>query len=553
MNLTHIRQRVRRIDLYLLVVIVLSLLAFTVKIELLSQRRPFVDPDEGYYLILARNLLTGNGYTFNGLPNVIFPPLLPICIAVIYNLCHDLQTSLSIITALAGSMLGILIFVITCRMVKPIFAVFSSFLVLYAYQMNAFIPTKTHYVDVLYRGSEIFCCCLIFFGIYFSILFVEKKKTIPAMIAGAFFALAYLTRPESLILFLFEVVVLIFLKMTLAKEIRSRHIVLMIISFILFSSSYVIHLKNTTGKWILSGKMSAAQEYRESLLQVIGREDWNSFKNIHYSLNTNTMEMNEIFFGYYKSAGGPERKSLKILIDNAWANLQHYWIIPRSLFSPYTLIFFVIGFFYSVLKIFRTRRSADLILFILLPYSLAVETLSYPIPRHHLFLVPFICIYAGVGVAFLFSRLSESKAKRKRIYGGMILLACLIYMSYEYSANFRKSFFNIPYLKNGLLADEHVIQFIKTKRPQVIMSEQPVFAARAFSDWQVLPNTDIFHVLEFGDHKKVDLIVIRDETRPYCRIIDMKASAKPIHIDKRLRAEILEKNQFFELIKYYND
>jgi hypothetical protein len=126
-------------------------------------------------------------------------------------------------------------------------------------------------------------------------------------------------------------------------------------------------------------------------------------------------------------------------------------------------------------------------------------------------------------------------------------------MSYEYSANFRKSFFNIPYLKNGLLADEHVIQFIKTKRPQVIMSEQPVFAARSFSDWQVLPNTDIFHVLEFGGHKKVDLIVIRDETRPYYRIIDMKASDKPIHIDKRLRVEILEKNQFFELIKYYND
>lgn len=552
MNLLNIRQRVRRIDPYLMVIIVLSLLAFIVKIELLSQRRPYVDPDEGYYLILARNLLTGGGYTFNGLPNVHFPPLLPICIAVIYRLCDDLQTSLSIITALAGSILGILVFVITRRIIKPIFAAFSSFLVLYAYQMNAFIPTKTHYGNVLYRGSEIFCGCLIFFGIYFTILFVEKKKTIPAMIAGAFFALAYLTRPESLILFLFEVFVLIFLKMTLTKGIRSRHIVFMIISFILFSAPYVIFLKNTTGKWILSGKMSAAQEYRGSLLQVIDRENWNPFNKIHYSLNTNTMEMNEIFFGYYKSAAVPERKSLKILIGNAWANLRYYWIIPRSLFSPYILVFFVIGFFYSVLKIFRARRSADIILFILLPYSLTVETLSYPIPRHHLFLVPFICIYAGVGVAFLFSRLSESKAKRK-IYGGMILLACIIYMSYEYSANFRKSYFHIPYLKNGLLADEHVIRFIKTKRPRVIMSEQPVYAAKAFSDWQVLPNTDIFHVLEFADYKKVDYIVIRDEARPYCRIIDMKASAKPIHADERLRAEILEKNQFFELITYHND
>ena len=114
-------------------------------------------------------------------------------------------------------------------------------------------------------------------------------------------------------------------------------------------------------------------------------------------------------------------------------------------------------------------------------------------------------------------------------------------MGYEYNANFRKSFFNIPYLKNGLLADEHVIRFIKTKRPRVIMSEQPVFAAKAFSDWQVLPNTDIVHVLEFADIKKVDFIVIRDEARPYCRIIDVKASAKPIHTDKSSRLKYGEK------------
>ena len=105
------------------------------------------------------------------------------------------------------------------------------------------------------------------------------------MTAGVFFALAYLTRPESLILFLFEVFVLIILKTTSSKGIRSRHIAWMILTFILFSAPYVISLKNTTGRWILSGKVSAAQEYRESLLQVIGREDWDPFKKNHYSLS----------------------------------------------------------------------------------------------------------------------------------------------------------------------------------------------------------------------------------------------------------------------------
>ena len=56
--------------------------------------------------------------------------------------------------------------------------------------------------------------------------------------------------------------------------------------------------------------------------------------------------MSDIFFGYYKSATVPERKSVPVLMGNAWANLRHYGIIPRSLFAGfYLLILFVIGFF----------------------------------------------------------------------------------------------------------------------------------------------------------------------------------------------------------------
>jgi len=56
-----------RLNRELRLILAFSLIAFIFKLLLLSQRSLYIDPDEGYYLLLARNLVHGNGYGFNGL------------------------------------------------------------------------------------------------------------------------------------------------------------------------------------------------------------------------------------------------------------------------------------------------------------------------------------------------------------------------------------------------------------------------------------------------------------------------------------------------------
>ena len=75
-------EEVSRTKLPLYLLCIGALLAFVFKLILLLKRGSYLDPDEGYYILLAQNLLAGRGYTFNGLEHIHFPPFLPLLIAL---------------------------------------------------------------------------------------------------------------------------------------------------------------------------------------------------------------------------------------------------------------------------------------------------------------------------------------------------------------------------------------------------------------------------------------------------------------------------------------
>ncbi len=541
--------RLKRMDPYVLGAIVLSILAFAFKLFLLYKRRPYIDPDEGYYMVLARNILTGHGYTLNGLPNIIFPPFLPGCIAAFYFLCGDLQLSLSLITAMSGSVLGIIVFLIARRKVSPVLALSGSFLALFAYQMNAFLPVVSRYIDTLYRGSDTLNCCLIFAALYFSIRFLETGRVIKAVLAGFLLSLGYLTRPEGILLAFLIVSSIFVARTTVPTKVRIQGALALIIAFSLFAAPYVIYLKNVTGAWTLSGKVSAVQDYRRTLLQVIDKNDWAPFRSEHYSLNPEKTEMNDTYFGYYKKAPRGNSRTQAGPLKNIFTNLKHYSIVPGTLFPPYLLVLALIGIIFSISRIFISNSSVDLLLISLVPFSLAIESLSYPIPRHHLFLVPLACIYTVIGMGSLLAKLPRAKSRAKTFYGGVLLLVCVVSIGFEYFVIFKRSYLNIPILNQAMSADVEVGRLLKARSPETIMSEQPGFAVRAFSDWQVLPNDALPQTLAFGAHKKVDLVVLGDQTRPFYRIIDLKRSKLSTGPNDNYTYNLLEKGQYYEWLE----
>src|SRR6185503_7446333 len=143
------------------------------------------------YARLADNLRTGNGYVgiFNLGPQLMFPPLYPVLIA-----------SFSLITGeaeLAGRLVSLIMG--TC-LVVPVF-----FMALQIYgRRTAFIAASlvaAHPVLVKLSAevySEALYLTLLMSGVYWSLRSLEFENLRNNVLAGAFFALAYLTRPEAI-------------------------------------------------------------------------------------------------------------------------------------------------------------------------------------------------------------------------------------------------------------------------------------------------------------------------------------------------------------------
>jgi 4-amino-4-deoxy-L-arabinose transferase-like glycosyltransferase len=533
------------------IVIILAVAAFLLKFYLLYERFIYVDPDEAYYIILARNLLTGNGYAFNGLPNVVFPPFLPLLIALFYLICQDFQYSLIIITALSGALLGVISYKIAGKKFSSLIPIFCAFIVLFIYQLNSFLPLYlTSYIGRLYRGSDILNCLLILASIYFVICLAEKDKYRFALLAGGSFALSYLTRPEGLLLFLIILVCLAFLKIISLISISYKRLLVFLFAFVLLSSPYILYLKNTTGKWNLSGKISSSQDHREALLEVIRNDYWIPFSNIHYAFDKENMEMVQGYFGFHNKLEATSKISFQSFLKNIPENLRMYPIIPKILLPPYIMVFFLLGFAAAAYKIVKRKSTIDIILFMFLPYSLLIEGLSYPIPRHHLFLVPFFCIYAVEGVILASSALARKKKAFERTLLIVIISIIILFIVYDYKANLSLNNLKNPSFRKPLSVNFQISQYLKKRKAQTIMSIHPSFAAMALSDWQVSPQASLFDIIRFGKHKRVDYIVHPEPNGNvnFYNIIDMKNSYIPQDSSDEFGYIVIEQTEYFQLL-----
>ena len=536
----------RKISKDVRVLVVLVLLGIAFKAFLLWQRANYIDPDEGYYLILARNLVSGSGYTLNGLPNIIFPPLLPFLIALFYFVVHNLQMSLGLVTAVSGGLLGFVIYKICRLKVSPGYSALGAFLVLFIFQLNAFIPINRPYIYVLYRGSDILNTLLLCSVLFLVIRLIQTKKIIYSVGAGVLSSLAYLTRPEGFLLWSIVVALLIFLSVVKMARIPLKLILGLILTFVCCSSPYAVYLRNTTGHWMLSGKIAAGQEYRKALLNVITNDDWEPFNGVHYSINSDLLEMNDQYFGYH-STGRSSESGTMLSSRTVLENLSLSAVVPKVLF-PYPLfIFFIIGLIDGVTQVIKKKSATDAILFSAFLYSLALIAVAYPIPRHHLFLVPVFCIYSLLGIRTLRSFLMKELS---RTISTMIVFSVVFFsFASDYIRYFDDSVITSKNFKIARQIDRDISEYLRTRGCRVLMSIQPGFAVWAFSDWQVLPRADLTTLLKFASKKRVDYIVLQESGGYHYRIIEMNGSVIPDSRADKMGFQLIDMRDNFALVR----
>lgn len=522
--------------------IVMCLLGVAFKAFLLWQRSGYIDPDEGYYLLLARNLASGHGYGFNGLPNIIFPPFLPLLIALVTFASRNPQVSLGIVSALSGGLLGLVVYRICRSEFSSGYSLLGAFLALFVYPLNAFVPINKPYIYVLYRGSDTLNTLLLLAALWAVLSWTQTRKSAFALAAGALAGLAYLTRPEGLI---FAVILAgLAAIMIMARTIRVpwKHLSAYLAVFGCLGAPYVLYLHRVTGEWMISGKIEAGQKYRTALVQVIKSGDWEPFNDIHYALDGTRMEMRDRYFGYYPRDRGAETSAPGAL-KNVAGNLALAAIVPKVLFASPLLLFFGIGLIGGVGRIVRKRSVLDILLLSVFLYSLALLALAYPIPRHHLFVVPVYGIYSLFGIRTL-GRVLSAKMSRSMAY---LLIGSVVFLSFA-SDYIRYYGENVASSKNFQVAvgiDQAISRDLRDRGIRVVMSIQPGFAIRAATDWQVLPRTDIPTLLRFARKKKVNAIVIQARGGYRYWIIDMDASMIPDPPSDDLGFQLMEsKDQF---------
>lgn len=227
---------------YWKVLLLIVSLAFVLRIFLVLD--PEVIHSDGVeYIRYAKEVLSGNW--LGGKAN----PGYPVSIAFVYTLIKNYELAGIWISIIFGVLLVIPVFYLGREIFNERVGIISGLVVvvhpfLYTYSGSVLTESTYHF----------FLATSVLFGWYA----FRKGRFYHALLFGLFAALAFLTRPEAIgLLFVFSVW-MFFFNPPEGKRSWPKRVVLILVAlltFLIFSSPYLIQIRKETGKWSISRKV----------------------------------------------------------------------------------------------------------------------------------------------------------------------------------------------------------------------------------------------------------------------------------------------------------
>jgi 4-amino-4-deoxy-L-arabinose transferase-like glycosyltransferase len=220
--------------------------------------------DEVDYVLIGRNLLSGQGFTNpDGSPHLVHPPGYPMIVGTIARLVGDLEWASDLAYVLFGGLLLFPVFVLVQRLYGTSTAWLAALLVAVYPALN---------VSVLYWGSmtEPLYMCLLYAGLAALLMGLEEKRWRLLPAAGLAFGLAYLVRPEAIGHVGVSMLVILTWLMRCGSGILRQAcwaIGGFVVAFALVAAPYVWYLHAHTGRWLLSGKGGVTWELGKAITQ----------------------------------------------------------------------------------------------------------------------------------------------------------------------------------------------------------------------------------------------------------------------------------------------
>ena len=288
-----------------LVIAASAVIALLVRVWAL-QRRGIVDFDECYYYLLGRNLISGNGYTLNGLPHTAFPPLYPLLVGVAGAFTSSVRLATSAVSAIAGALVVVPVWFLARDVHGRCAALFAALAAAVWPGLFFFSALGVPAGEKMYAGSEPTYVTLVVSGATCLWLFARHGGFARAATAGLFFGLASLARSEGPVLFAFLFAWLV-LDGTLTRRLfKARHAAGAALALVIMAAAYspfLLYNRAVTGRWEAGAKLANNVRIRNAMWEWAVQDRPLAFARIHYQLDDEGARMADAYWGVTDERG----------------------------------------------------------------------------------------------------------------------------------------------------------------------------------------------------------------------------------------------------------
>jgi hypothetical protein len=528
------------------------LAAVTIALRLLmfAGRGDYVAFDEGWYLLLGRNLLAGEGFSLAGLRHATLSPLFPLLAGALDVLTGNAVWSGRIIAAVAAGLLVIPCWSIFHRLAGRRTATLACLVVV---ALPALAPfTVPYWVGRdLWVGAEPLLHLFLFSGIALVLRGRDSGRTRDWIAAGAAFALAYLARPEAILVLGATGLLLGGAALYSRRPVVAfAHAAVLGLSFALVASPYWIYLHDVLGRWAITGRgievtvRSAAEDAgapssgeagpTATIEQMLWSGDATTYVQRLYSLDASRTRLASDYWGVPRADRAADGVAVPVVATSGASAASEAqdgarspsplaaqtpaaddippsrvvlygralgWIVPWA-----TWPFILLGVLGSV----RRRRAPRgdgfpemLLVGPLIFASLAIARIVAIDPRTQLLLLPLAALYCAYGLRLaplLVARpLRRAGIRRSFVGAALVMVTLTLLLGTQARWLYMSIAVGSPHHMAGA-SNREVGALLQQRTPAdaTIMSWHPAIALYARRDWRVLPHAGFDDIVRFA-------------------------------------------------------
>lgn len=538
-------------------ILLLSVGAVALRLLLFLGRGDYLAFDEGWYLLLARSLFTGAGYSLVGFPHISLSPLFPVMAGAAGEVLGSWVWGGRVVAALASGLLVVPAWGMFRRLASRRTALIAAALVAVLPSMAPFVVPFWIGAD-LWVGAEPLLHFFLFLGIALWLRADERDggatgASLAWLAAGAAFGLAFLARPEAIITWGVLGLVALGLAAWNRSPRRLLGATLMGIGFVLLAAPYWLYIRDVTGDWRLSGRgvevptvaigasASGTGATRPGASRTIERMLWQddqTYRERLYGLDATGLRLRSDYWGVPPRPAGPGEASPATPetvpatpspnppvapSPGARAPTRPAGPEPPSPTSLYVRsmrqIFPLLLWLFAILgaaapRGWKVLRKELPVAGALLGTSLAIAAVVAVDPRTQLFLVPLLAFYAARGFSLIQETVEERWPDAPLRPGFVELLLVGTALVWLLGIDGRRLYLSLslgsPHhivaAQNRAVAEELDDLLGDDEGP--VASWHPAIAVYADRDWRVLPYAGMPDIVRYLDAAGADAMVL---------------------------------------------